>query len=60
VTLDEDHFAGTGDAWLFACALDEMLAGQVPLNSFSELVVKLAPSQRTYAFAARAGGEALP
>ncbi len=56
MTLDEDHFAGLGDAWLFARALDEMLAAQVPINSFSELVVRLAPSQREYAFAPRSGG----
>ncbi len=56
VLLDEDHFAGLGDAWLFARALDELLAAQVPINSFSELVVKLAPSQREYAFGPRSGG----
>lgn len=55
-TLDEDHFAGVGDAWLFASALDELLGAQVPVNSFSELVVRLAPSQREYAFAPRSGG----
>jgi type VI secretion system protein ImpG len=56
VLLDEDHFAGLGDAYLFACALDELLGAQVPINSFSELRVKLAPSQREYAFAPRSGG----
>jgi type VI secretion system protein ImpG len=56
VELDEDHFAGLGDAWLFACALDELLGAQVPINSFSELHVKLAPSQREYAFRPRSGG----
>ncbi|HEX9188673.1 MAG TPA: type VI secretion system baseplate subunit TssF, partial [Vicinamibacteria bacterium] len=56
VVLDEDHFAGVGDAWLFARALDELLGAQVPINSFAELVVKLAPSQREYAFAPRSGG----
>jgi type VI secretion system protein ImpG len=56
VLLDEDHFAGLGDAYLFACALDEMLGAQVPINSFSELHVKLAPSQREYAFTPRSGG----
>jgi type VI secretion system protein ImpG len=54
--LEEDHFAGIGDAWLFARALDELLGSQVPINSFSELQVKLAPSQREYAFAPRSGG----
>jgi type VI secretion system protein ImpG len=56
VLLEEDHFAGLGDAYLFACALDEMLGAQVPINSFSELHVKLAPSQREYAFTPRSGG----
>jgi type VI secretion system protein ImpG len=56
ILLDEDHFAGLGDAYLFACALDEMLGAQVPINSFSELHVKLAPSQREYAFTPRSGG----
>jgi len=59
LTLDEDHFAGLGDAWLFSRALDEMLGAQVPINSFSELVVRLAPSQREYAFAPRSGGRAV-
>jgi type VI secretion system protein ImpG len=56
MTLEEDHFAGLGDAWLFARALDELLGAQVPINSFSELQVKLAPSQREYAFEPRSGG----
>jgi type VI secretion system protein ImpG len=55
-TLDEDHFAGPGDAFLFARALDELLAAQVPINSFSELQVRLVPSQREYAFDPRSGG----
>jgi type VI secretion system protein ImpG len=58
VTLEEDHFAGVGDAWLFSRALDELLGAQVPMNSFSELVVRLAPSQREYAFAPRTGARA--
>lgn len=56
IVLDEGHFAGIGDAWLFARALDELLGAQVPINSFSELQVKLAPSQREYNFAPRSGG----
>jgi type VI secretion system protein ImpG len=55
-TLDEDHFAGPGDAFLFARALDELLAAQVPINSFSELQVRLVPSRREYAFDPRSGG----
>ena len=59
VELDEGHFAGAGDAWLFAAALDELLAHQVSVNSFTELTVRLEPSRREYAFAARSGGRSL-
>jgi type VI secretion system protein ImpG len=59
LTLDEDHFAGPGDAWLFARAVDELLAAQVGINAFAETVAHLAPSQREYRFPARAGGKAL-
>ncbi len=59
ISLDEDHFAGLGDAWIFARALDELLAAQVAINSFSEVAVRLAPSQREYRFPARSGGKAL-
>jgi type VI secretion system protein ImpG len=57
--LDEGHFAGPGDAYLFASALHEILAHQVSVNSFAEMVVRLAPSLREYAFAPRSGGRAL-
>jgi type VI secretion system protein ImpG len=59
ITLDEDHFAGTGDAWLFGRVLDELLAAQAAINSFAALVIRLAPSQREYAFAPRSGGKAI-
>jgi type VI secretion system protein ImpG len=59
VTLDEDHFAGLGDAWLFAGAIDALLGAQVALNAFAELRVKLSPSQREYRFPPRTGGKGL-
>jgi type VI secretion system protein ImpG len=59
VELDEGHFAGLGDAYLFAAALDELLGHQVSVNSFVELVVRLTPSRREYAFAPRSGGRFL-
>lgn len=59
IELDEGHFAGVGDAWLFAAALDELLAHQVSLNSFTELSVRLEPSRREYSFPPRSGGRAL-
>ncbi|MBI5069892.1 MAG: type VI secretion system baseplate subunit TssF [Deltaproteobacteria bacterium] len=59
LTLDEAHFAGLGDAWIFASALDQLLGSQVGLNAFTELSVLLTPSRREYAFAPRSGGRAL-
>ncbi len=57
--LDEDAFAGLGDAWLFASAVAELVSAQAPLNSFAELALKLARSERVYRFQPRIGGRAL-
>jgi type VI secretion system protein ImpG len=43
LTVREDGFASAGDAFLFGCVIDAMLAMQTPLNSFSELNMTLAP-----------------
>ncbi len=59
LTLDEAHFAGPGDAWVFAATLDQLLGSQVGVNAFTELVVLLNPSRREYAFAPRSGGRQL-
>ncbi len=57
--LDEDSFAGLGDAWLFAAAVAELVSAQAPLNSFAEVALKLARSERAYRFQPRSGGRAL-
>jgi type VI secretion system protein ImpG len=57
--LDEDHFASPGDAFLFASAVDELLASKMSINSFSELSVRLLPSQRDYRWPPRNGGRSL-
>ncbi len=57
--LDEAHFASVGDAFLFACVLDELLAGRAGLNTFSELAVRLQPSHRDFAWLPRNGARAL-
>ncbi len=57
--LDEASFAGAGDAFLFACAVDELLAARTGLNAFCEVSARLLPSQREYAWPARAGGRPL-
>ncbi|RKI43073.1 type VI secretion system baseplate subunit TssF [Corallococcus sp. AB004] len=53
--LDEVGFTGPGDAFLFGCILDEMFASQVSLNSFSEFVLRLQPSQLEYRWSPRNG-----
>jgi type VI secretion system protein ImpG len=53
--LDEARFASAGDAFLFGAVLDELFAAQVGVNGFTELAVRLQPSQREYAWAPRNG-----
>jgi type VI secretion system protein ImpG len=57
--LDEGGFAGPGDAFLFSCAVEELLAAQVGLSSFVELSVRLEPSHREYAWPPRNGQKVL-
>jgi len=59
VELDEAHFAGPGDAFLFASVIDELLAARDGLNVFSELAVRLSPSRRDYGFPPRSGSRVL-
>jgi type VI secretion system protein ImpG len=59
LTLDEGGFAGPGDAFLFACAVGELLAAQASLTSFVELAARLEPSRRTWTWAARNGHKVL-
>lgn len=59
LAFDEDHFAGLGDAWIFARVIDELLAAQVAINSFCEVAARFSPSQREYRFPVRSGGKAL-
>ncbi|MBK9118833.1 MAG: type VI secretion system baseplate subunit TssF [Phycisphaerales bacterium] len=58
--LNEEHFAGEGDAWLFAAILDHFLAAYVTLNTFSQLRVRFARSGVEYEFAPRWGAQATP
>jgi type VI secretion system protein ImpG len=57
--LEEANYASFGDAFIFACVVDDLLASQVSINSFSELAVRMRPSQREYVWPARNGGRAL-
>ncbi|MCP3140665.1 type VI secretion system baseplate subunit TssF [Pyxidicoccus xibeiensis] len=55
--LDESGFLGVGDAFLFGCILDELLATNVTLNAFHELAIRLLPSQTEYTWAPRNGAK---
>jgi type VI secretion system protein ImpG len=57
--VDEAGFAGAGDAFLFASAIDELFAGRASLGSFTELGIALEPSRREYAWKPRNGRRVL-
>jgi type VI secretion system protein ImpG len=53
--LDEGHYGGPGDAFLFGEVLDGLFASQVGLNGFTELTARLHPSRREYQWTPRNG-----
>ncbi len=55
IEFDESRFGSIGEACLFATVLDDVFAGQVSLNSFHELVIRLHPSDRLYRWKPRTG-----
>ncbi|MCK4341299.1 MAG: type VI secretion system baseplate subunit TssF [Phycisphaerae bacterium] len=58
--LNEDHFAGEGDAYLFAALADRFMAAYVTINAFSQLTVRMIRSGQVYAFPPRAGEQFTP
>jgi type VI secretion system protein ImpG len=58
--LDEDHFAGEGDAFLFASVLNRFFSLYVTLNSFSQFTARFRRSGRIYRFAPRWGDQLTP
>jgi type VI secretion system protein ImpG len=55
VRVAEGGFAGRGDAFLFGCVLDELLASYLDINAVHELGIKLDPSQAELSWPARTG-----
>jgi type VI secretion system protein ImpG len=55
IELDDRSFASPGDAFLFGAVLDALFAAQAPINSFTEVVARLTPSGREYAWTPRNG-----
>jgi len=60
IELNEDHFAGEGDAYLFATVLDRFLALYVTLNAYSQLNVRFTRSGQIYRFPPRWGEQLTP
>ncbi|UCE58235.1 MAG: type VI secretion system baseplate subunit TssF [Phycisphaerales bacterium] len=60
VELDEDHFVGEGDAYLFATILDRFMALYTTLNAYSQLTVRLTKSGQVYSFTPRWGEQVTP
>lgn len=58
--LDEDRFAGEGDAYLFATVLDRFFALYVTLNGYSQLTVRFTRSGQVYRFEPRWGDQVTP
>ncbi|WP_224363338.1 type VI secretion system baseplate subunit TssF [Hyalangium versicolor] len=55
VDVEEAGFTGLGDAFLFGAVLDEMFASYVSLNAFSEMNLRIQPSQVEYRWPPRNG-----
>lgn len=55
IEVDEARLGNQGEAFLFGCVLDELFAGQVALNSLTELQLLLHPSKGSFRWPARNG-----
>lgn len=60
VELNEDHFAGEGDAYLFSTILDRFIALYATINAFTQLTVRFARTGQVYHFAPRWGEQVSP
>lgn len=57
--LRQDHFAGPGDLYLFACVLEEFLALYASINSFTQLTVREVQGGEEYVWPCRIGQKQL-
>jgi type VI secretion system protein ImpG len=58
--LNEEHFAGEGDAYLFSALIDRFTGAYATLNAFSQLNVRFTRSGQVYRFPPRWGEQATP
>lgn len=57
--LREDHFASTGDMFIFGCVLDQFLGGYASINSFTRLTIDEVLRGEQYLWPARLGCQPL-
>lgn len=60
VELNEDHFAGEGDAYLFSAILDRFMGLYATINAYSQLTVRFTRSGQVHAFPPRWGEQLTP
>jgi type VI secretion system protein ImpG len=58
--LNEDHFAGEGDAYLFSAILDRFMGLYATINSYSQLTVRFTRSGQVHGFPPRWGEQLTP
>ncbi len=58
--LNEENFAGEGDAYLFAALVDRFLGAYVTLNAFSQLNARFSRSGQICSFPPRSGEQLTP
>ncbi len=59
LNLREDHFASTGDMFVFGCVLDQFLGGYASINSFTRLTIDEVLRGERYSWPARLGCQPL-
>ena len=60
VELNEEHFAGEGDAYLFSAILDRFMGLYATVNAYSQLTVRFARNGQVYSFPVRWGEQLTP
>jgi type VI secretion system protein ImpG len=60
VELDEDHFAGEGDAYLFSAILDRFMGLYATINGHTQLTVRFSRSGHVHRFPPRWGEQLTP
>ena len=59
IRLRKDHYASTGDMFIFGCVLDNFFGGYASINSYTALTVSEALRGEQYSWPARLGNQPL-